>query len=80
MNTRRRWRFQVRLRTMLLVVVPVSVLSAAWAGMVGLGAENRVIPRGFYVLMAAAAPMALMILISLCRSIAQLLGRVDRRR
>ena len=51
-----RRRYQFGLGTMLLVVVPISVLAAAWAGMMDLGAENSPFPQGFYVLMAAATP------------------------
>ena len=65
---------------MLLVVLPVSILSAAWAGMMGLGADNDLLPQGFFVLMAAAAPVAVMILISVCRTLVRLLGGSHRRR
>jgi len=47
---------------MLLAAVPISILSAAWAGMMGFGAENSKLPSAFYVLLAAAAPMGVMIL------------------
>lgn len=65
---------------MLLAVLPISILSAAWAGMMGLGAESSVLPQGFYVLMAAAAPMAVMILVSVGRALFRLLGVSSRRR
>jgi hypothetical protein len=64
---------------MLLAALPVSILSAAWAGMMGLGARNSRLPQGFYVLMAAAAPMALMVLISVCRGVVRLMDRSRRR-
>jgi hypothetical protein len=65
---------------MLLAVLPISILSAAWAGMVGLGADNMSLPPGFFVLMAAAAPVALVILISAGRAVLRLAGRSRRRR
>ena len=55
---RPRRRFQFGLGTMLLAVLPISILSAAWAGMMGLGANSTRVPQGFFILMAAAAPMA----------------------
>ena len=76
----RRRRFQFGLATLLLAVLPISILSAAWAGMMGLGADNALLPQGFFVLMAAAAPMAVMILISLSRSTFRLLEQINRRR
>lgn len=72
-----RRRFQFGVGKMLLAVLPISVLAAAWAGMMGLGADHPRLPRGFFVLMAAAAPMALMILISLAGA---LFKRAKRRR
>ncbi|MFH1920418.1 MAG: hypothetical protein ABIP48_11100 [Planctomycetota bacterium] len=77
---RRRRRFQFGLGAMLLAAVPVSILSAAWAGMMGLGADNAFLPQGFFVLMAAAAPVAVMILFSVCRTLVRLLGGDSRRR
>ena len=73
-------RFQFGLGTLLLAALPISILSAAWAGMMGLGAENAVLPQGFFVLMAAAAPVAVMILISVCRMVFRLLAESSRRR
>ncbi|MFH1266849.1 MAG: hypothetical protein ABIK89_14060 [Planctomycetota bacterium] len=75
-----RRRFQFGLGAMLLAAVPVSILSAAWAGMMGLGADNALLPQGFFVLMAAAAPVAVMILLSVCRTLVRLLGGDSRRR
>ncbi len=75
-----RRRLQFGLGTLLLAVVPISILSAAWAGMVGRGARNVRWPPGFFVLMAAAAPVAVMILLSVGRSLLRLLNRTSRRR
>jgi hypothetical protein len=77
---RPRRRFQFGLGTMLLAALPISVLAAAWAGMMGLGARNSRLPQGFFVLMAAAAPMAVMVLISVCRAVIRQLGQHARRR
>lgn len=76
----RRRRFQFGLGTMLLAAVPISILSAAWAGMMGLGAENSKLPSAFYVLLAAAAPMGVMILFSVCRAVLRALDGSHRRR
>ena len=65
---------------MLVAVVPISLLAAAWAGMMGLGARNSPLPQGFYVFMAIAAPMGVMILISVCRAVLKRLGQGDRHR
>jgi len=75
-----RRRFQFGLGTMLVAVVPISLLAAAWAGMMGLGARNSPLPQGFYVLMAAAAPVAVMVLISVCRAVLRRLGQGGRSR
>ena len=77
---RRRRRFQFGLRTMLLAAVPISILSAAWAGMMGLGAENSRFPPAFFVLLAAAAPVGVMILFSACRAVLRTLDESRRRR
>jgi hypothetical protein len=73
-------RFQFGLAAMLLAAVPISILAAAWAGMMGLGARNSQIPQGFFVLMAAAAPVGVMILIAVCRAVFRLLTGGGRRR
>ncbi len=65
---------------MLLAAVPISILAAAWAGMMGLGAGNSRLPQGFFVLMAAAAPVGVMVLIAVCRVVFRLLTGADRRR
>ncbi len=75
-----RRRFQFSLGTMLLAVLPISVLSAAWAGMTGFGARNSRFPQAFYVLLAAAAPMGVMIVISVFRGAIRLVDRFRRPR
>ncbi|HUT91222.1 MAG TPA: hypothetical protein VMY37_17105 [Thermoguttaceae bacterium] len=75
-----RRRFQFGLGTMLLAAVPISILSAAWAGMMGFGAENSRFPPAFFVLLAAAAPVGVMILFSVCRAVLRTLDESRRRR
>jgi hypothetical protein len=65
---------------MLLAVLPISVLSAAWAGMTGFGARSSRLPQAFYVLLAAAAPMGVMIVISALRSAIRLVAQFRRPR
>jgi hypothetical protein len=77
---RRRRHLQFGLGTMLLAVLPISILLAAWAGMMGRGAENLPFPRAFFILMAAAAPMAATVLFSVGRSALRAVGRLRRRR
>jgi hypothetical protein len=77
---RGRRHLQFGLGTMLLAVLPISILLAAWAGMMGRGAENLPFPRACFILMAAAAPMAVMVLWSVCRSAVRAVGRIRRRR
>lgn len=69
--------FQFSLGTLLLIMMLTSVLAAALAGLLQLG-DSR-LPRGFFVLMVIAAPMAVMILLSLLRSVAGLFDRSRRR-
>ena len=69
--------FQFTLGTLLLITMLTSVLAAALAGMLRLGHSS--LPRGFFVLMVVAAPMAVMILLSLLRSISGLFDRKRRR-
>jgi hypothetical protein len=64
---------------MLLAAVPISILAAAWAGMMGLGAGNPKIPQGVFVLMAAAAPVGIMILVAALRAVLRFLTGLGRR-
>jgi hypothetical protein len=72
-------RFQFGLAAMLLAAVPISILAAAWAGMMGLGAGNSQIPQGVFVLMAAAAPVGVMILVAALRAVFRFLTGPGRR-
>ena len=62
-----------------MAVLPISILSAAWAGMVGLGAESSRFPPFFFVMLAAAAPMGVMVLVSVCRAVLRLADQIRRR-
>jgi len=55
-----------------------SVLSAALAGMLRRNLGHSVMAPGFYVIMAAAAPVAVMILFSLALAVLRLFGRRRR--
>ena len=69
--------FQFGLASMLLVMAMFSVLAAAWAGMLHRGSATASSPPGFFVLMAVAAPLGLLIVLSLLRAV---LRRSKRRR
>lgn len=64
--------FQFGLGTLFLVTAMCSVLAAALAGMLRSRFYTSM-PPGFFELMAAAAPMAMLIVVSLIRSAVQLL-------
>lgn len=65
-----RWH-QFSLARLFLWMTLVSVLAASWAG---LTRQDRPVPLGF-VLMVAAAPLAMVILLSLFQAICRLLNR-----
>jgi hypothetical protein len=65
---------------MLLAILPISILAAAWAGMMGFGPGSSPLPRVFFVFMAAAAPIGLLVLISACRALYRFLMGTGRRR
>ncbi|MEE8452630.1 MAG: hypothetical protein V3R99_11970 [Thermoguttaceae bacterium] len=60
---------------MLLVMVLFSVLAAALAGLLHRHQGRSTMPPGFFVLMAVAAPMGLMILAGLLRAVTRYLNR-----
>jgi hypothetical protein len=76
-STPRRRRFQFGLFSLLLLMLIVSVLAAALSGMLQL--SDTSLPRGFFVVMAVAAPMAVLVAVGLLRSVSRLLGRRGRR-
>jgi hypothetical protein len=67
--------FQFSLATLLLITALLSVLAAALAGMLRRQYGGSSLPSGFFVVMAVAAPMAVMILISLLYSVVRFLRR-----
>ncbi len=58
-------RFQYRLSTLFLLMLVVSVLSAAAAGLVRQGVAATAMPGEFYLVMLIAAPLGVMIVLSL---------------
>jgi hypothetical protein len=64
----KRPRFQFGLGTLFLLTALCSVLAAALAGMLRSRAGISPMPPGFFELMAAAAPVAVLILLSLLRA------------
>ena len=73
--------FQFGLASLMLVTLLVSILAAALGGMLRSPGSGGVrLPPGFFLLMAAAAPLAVLILLSLLRTAARLRDRYRRRR
>ena len=69
-----RSRYQFSLSTLLLIMGLFSILSAALAGMLRRHMGHSAMAPGFYVIMAAAAPVALMILFSFVAAILKFFG------
>lgn len=67
--------FQFGLGTLFLVTALCSVLAAALGGMLHRSWGISSMPPGFFVSMAAAAPLAMMVLLSLLRSVVLWLKR-----
>ena len=60
-------RYQFTLATLLFIAVPISILAGTWAGLLDF---DRPIPlRAFHLVVAAAAPMGILILVSLIRAV-----------
>lgn len=74
---RRRPRFQFTLGTLFLVTALVSVLAAALGGMWRAHLGELSLPAHYFLIMAVAAPMGTMIVLSLARAAA---GWIARRR
>jgi hypothetical protein len=68
-------RFQFGLGTLFLVTALCSVLAAALGGMLRSRAGFSGMPPGFFELMAAAAPVGVVIVLSLLRSAMRWLNR-----
>ena len=67
--------FQFTLGTLLLVTTLVSILAAALAGLLQRRSSSFEMPPGFFVLMTIAAPVAVLIFLSLTRALVRWLGR-----
>ncbi|MHB1037803.1 MAG: hypothetical protein ACYC35_26120 [Pirellulales bacterium] len=76
-HPRRRRRFQFGLGALMLAVLLYSILAAALAGLIRPDASQPGIVQPLFILMAVAAPVGLMILISLWKSVQKVLR--DRR-
>lgn len=63
-----RRRFQFSLATLLLIVVPVSLLAGALGGMLRTETDTAGLPRSFFVILAIMVPIGLMIVASIARS------------
>ena len=62
---RDRRRYQFTLAALLFIAIPVSVLAGTWAGLIDF---DRPAPlRAFHLVVAAAAPMGILIVVSLIR-------------
>ena len=70
-----RRRFQFSLSTLLLITALFGVLAAALAGMLHRREGRPSMPPGFFIVMAVAAPMAVLIAVSLLRAVVQWLQR-----
>jgi hypothetical protein len=66
-NTGRRRRFQFGLWVWFPVVLMVSVVLGALSGMLRADDSGGPLPKTFFILMAAAAPVGLLLLMSLLR-------------
>jgi len=73
-----RRRVQFSLRSLLLLAVICSVSAATLAGMLGLQRSGVKFPPGFFVVMAAAAPLAVMVVLGLIRAMIRWLARRKR--
>jgi len=67
--------FQFTLGTLLLVTALVSVLAAALGGLLRRRQGAFEMPPGFFVLMTIAAPVAVLIFLSLAQSLLRWLNR-----
>ena len=59
---RRRWQYGIG--TMLLIMIPLSLLAGALSGMLNPENSSVRLPRAFYVVLAIIAPMGLMVALS----------------
>ena len=60
-------RYQFTIATLLLIAVPISILAGTWAGLIDFDAPRPL--RAFHLLIAVAAPMGLLIVLSLIRAL-----------
>ena len=66
----RRRHFQYSLGTLLFLILPVSILAGAFAGMFQPAATGARLPQGFFVILAVMTPVGLLIAVSVVRAAA----------
>ena len=67
--------FQFGLASLLLTMLLFSILAAALGGMIRRHTVGTPMPPGFFILMAVAGPLGVMIGLSLLRTIGRRIGR-----
>jgi hypothetical protein len=60
-------RYQFTLAMLLFIAIPISILAGTWAGLIDFDRPTPL--RAFHLLVAAAAPMGILIVISLIRAL-----------
>jgi MFS-type transporter involved in bile tolerance (Atg22 family) len=79
-DARRPW-FQFRLRTLLALTFLMAVLSLVMAGLLHEGLDPQRNPRLLvFIVLAVAAPLAMMMLASLARPLSEFVEKLRRRR
>ena len=78
--SRRRRPSQFSLGTLFLVTAVFSVLAAALGGMIRRQPVGTPMPPGFFILLAAAAPLGLVVLLGLLHSLIGWISRYRRSR
>ena len=76
----RRGPFQFRLGTLFLLMLVVSVVASALAGLLRRGTASAAMPWEFYLVMLVAAPLGVMIVLSLLYAAIRWLRQVVGRR
>ena len=74
---RRRWQYGIG--TMLLIMIPFSILAGALAGMLNPESGSVQLPRAFFVALAMIAPMGLMVALSAVLVLRKWLAEKKRR-
>ena len=75
--SRRRWQYSIG--TMLLIMIPLSILAGALSGMLNPENSGVRLPRAFYVVLAIIAPMGMMVALSAILALRKWLAGRKRR-